>query len=311
MNSYDKKLRELQEQTVYKKRLESKLAELRKQRETLQEQVRRLTRETAREEQDVEKLEGYSLSAFYYAVIGKKGEKLDKEKAEAYAARVKLNTAKAELDRIEEEIGTIQAVLSPLMGCEQEYRKTLEEKCRQIRLSGSLTAEEIFRTEERIGYLEGQRKEIKEAVAAGRNALRTTENICASLKNAQSWSTWDMIGGSLWTDMAKHSELDDAQRQVKELQTDLRRFQTELADIQISADLTVRIDGFLRFADWFFDGFFVDWTVMSKINDSQRETEKIKSQVERVLNHLSMMDKKLVSEIENQRNRLEQLVLEL
>lgn len=44
--------------------------------------------------------------------------------------------------------------------------------------------------------------------------------------------------------MAKHSELDDAQRQVQNLQEDLRRFKTELVDIEISADLHVSIDGF-------------------------------------------------------------------
>ena len=110
-----------------------------------------------------------------------KEDKLDKERAEAYAARVKFDTAKAELDRVEDEISRIQAALAPLSQCERNYQKTLEDKCQEIKSSGSQSAEGIFKIEEEIGYLESQRKEVKEAVWAGQGALRTTEGILSSL----------------------------------------------------------------------------------------------------------------------------------
>ena len=40
------------------------------------------------EQADVDRLEGHSLATFFYQVIGKMDEKLDKERQEAYAARV-------------------------------------------------------------------------------------------------------------------------------------------------------------------------------------------------------------------------------
>ena len=54
--------------------------------------------------QDVDRLEGRSLSAFFYNVIGKMDEKLTQEKQEAYAARVKYDAAARELAGIEEDL---------------------------------------------------------------------------------------------------------------------------------------------------------------------------------------------------------------
>ena len=85
------------------------------------------------------------------------------------------------------------------------YQKTLEDKCQEIKSSGSQGAEGIFKIEEEIGYLESQRKEVKEAVWAGQGALRTTEGILSSLSSAEGWATWDVVGeesGRIWQSTA-------------------------------------------------------------------------------------------------------------
>ncbi|MBQ7840817.1 MAG: hypothetical protein IJ390_10100 [Lachnospiraceae bacterium] len=46
------------------------------------------------------------------------------------------------------------------------------------------------------------------------------------------------------------------------------------------------IDGFLRFADYFFDGLFADWAVLERIGESKSQVQKTKSQIEDVLNRL-------------------------
>ena len=69
-------------------------------------------------------------------------------------------------------------------------------------------------------------------------------------------------------DLAKYEELDDAQKQIEQLQVELRRFKTELADVEITADLQVTVDSFLKFADFFFDGLFADWAVLDHINQA-------------------------------------------
>ncbi len=310
MRYYNEMLRNLQEQIVKKRGMEAKLKELQNQQKEISARVQELEWIKRREEKDVEELEGHSLAAFYYAVIGKKEDKLDKERAEAYAARVKYDAAKAELDRVSEEIDRMRSALAPLRQCEENYQKTLEDKCREIKLSECQGAEEIFKIEEEIEYLESRRREVKEAVQAGQEALRTTEVILSSLSSAEGWATWDVVGGGFWSDMAKHSKLDEAQRQVEALQADLLRFKTELADIEIFASLQVNIDGFLRFADYFFDNIFTDWTVMKQIKHSKSQVSDTKQQISGMLNRLDTIDKEMALKIQTCKTRLEQLVLQ-
>jgi len=87
-------------------------------------------------------------------------------------------------------------------------------------------------------------------------------------------------------DLAKHSELDDAQRLVEQLQVQLSRFKAELADIEISAELQLSIDGFLRFADYFFDGLWADWTVRDQIDAARARVRDTQNQIDRLLSRL-------------------------
>ena len=43
---------------------------------------------------------------------------------------------------------------------------------------------------------------------------------------------------------------------------------------------------FLKFADFFFDDFFVDFVVLSKINESKKKLETLENRVNRVMNSL-------------------------
>ena len=88
------------------------------------------------------------------------------------------------------------------------------------------------------------------------------------------------------TDMIKHSHLDGAQEKVEQLEVLLRRFQTELDDIKIQADMQVNVDGFLRFADYFFDGLFADWTVLKRIGDSKEQVLQVKRRLDESIHRL-------------------------
>ncbi len=308
MAYYDEQLKLLQQQVAHKKRVESKLKELYNQREELSARVNEFKKTKLDEQADVDHLEGHSLSAFFYAMIGKKEEKLDKERQEAYAAKVKYDVAVRELTAIEDAITYSEAEVKQLSGCEQQHEKMLKEKAEAIKSIGSNDAAEIFQTEERITYLESQIKEIQEALNVGDTVLDITKSIQSSLDSAKGWGTWDIMGGGLISDMAKHSHLNEAQRQVENLQVQLRRFKTELTDVTIHADMQIRIDGFLSFADYFFDGLFADWAVLNRISQSQNQVQDTKIQIESVLNHLTSIFNSSKEELEREKTRLNDLI---
>lgn len=308
MTCYDEQLRQLQIQMARARQLEAMLQELHSQRDALSEQVRDLETVKLEEQADVDRLEGRSLAAFFYAVIGKLDEHLNQERREAYAARVKYDAAARELDGVDRDLLRCESELLSLQGCESRYETTLKEKAAAVKAAGGRDGAEILRLEERAAFLESQRKELWEAISAGNAALDTTRQVLSSLDSAEGWGTWDLLGGGLIADLAKHSRLDEAQGMVEHLQSQLRRFKTELADVTIQADMQVNVDGFLRFADYFFDGLFADWAVLDKISQSKSQVQDTKSQIESVLSRLNDMAQTVDQEQAQIKDRIDTLV---
>ncbi len=263
-----------------------------------------------KEQEDVEKLEGRSLANYFFQVVGKLDDKLDQERREAYAAKVKLDAAERELAGIESDISEIQTQLNEIRAAEVQYKEELEKKRAMLKASSTAAADQIIEIEQKIAALEAQKKEIKEAISAGYSARSTADRILSELESADGWNTWDMFGGGgIITHMAKHSHLDEAQDLVSELQSKLRRFKTELADIQITANMQVNIDGFLRFADYFFDGLFADWAVGDKISQSMNSVSSTKSQISRTLDKLNEMEKAADRGIASLKQQLDELIV--
>lgn len=308
MNYYDEQLRQLQVQCARKKKLEVTTGELRSQREAFTRRVQELRQILLREQADVDRLEGHSLAAFFYNVMGKMDEKRTKEQQEAYAAQVKYDAAARELAVIEADLNRYQRELDSLEDCERRYAAVFQEKTQAVKQAGGIPGAKILNLEARSAYLDSQEKELQEAIAAGNAALDSADQVLSSLDSAEGWGTYDLIGGGFLADLAKHSHLDDAQASVEDLQSQLRRFKTELADVTIHADLQVNLEGFLRFADYVFDGLFVDWTVLDHIHRSQEQVQTTREQIYRVLNRLHAMVDQVEAEQNTIREEIQQLV---
>ena len=301
---------DLQQKVAMKPALEAKLRELQNQRREYDREVISLRVAFRKEQEDVEKLEGRSLANYFFQVVGKLDEKLDQERRDAYAAKVKLDAAERELAGIESDIAEIQTQLNETRIAAAQYREELEKKRAALKVSGTAAADQILDIEQKIAALEAQKREIKEAISAGYSARSAADRILSELESADGWNTWDMFGGGgIITHMAKHSHLDEAQDLVSELQSKLRRFKTELADIQITANMQVNIDGFLRFADYFFDGLFADWAVGDKISQSMNSVSSTKSQISRTLDRLNEMEKAADRGIASLKQQVDELIV--
>lgn len=303
-------LKGLQQQVAEKKRLEAKLQELYTQQEMLEAQTQTLERAKLNEQADVDRLEGRSLAAFFYNVVGKLDQKLDKERQEAYAAQVKHDAAARELDSVQADIASCEDQADRLEGCEERYQAALQEKAAVIRRSGNEAARKLLETETRISALESRMKEIREAVDAGSRALQAADKVLETLDDAESLSTWDVLGGGLLVDLAKHESLDNAQERVEQLQEDLRRFKTELTDVTVEADIQISIDGFLQFADFFFDGLFADLAVMDHIHGSQEKVRKTRDEIQAVLSRLTDMQTETGEELDAEQHQADQITVD-
>lgn len=310
MAHYDDRLLALGKQKARKKQLFAQIRSLRQRRLTLLDQVSQLEKSKQKEQADVDRLEGRSLAAFFYNVVGKMDEKLDAERRQAYAARVKFDAAARELAYVEADLRDMEAELESLGACEQHYDALLAEKAEAVKTSGGASAEQILAEETQLMELENQLRELSEAVAAGEAAMKVARQVKESLDDADGYATWDMLGGGMFTDLAKYAHLDDAQEQVEKLQTKLCKFRTELIDVQIQADLQVRIDEFTRFADYFFDNIFTDWTVKDEIDSALTQIEQTIDQIHQVLAQLERERKTAETRRGQCKDRLDRIVLE-
>lgn len=309
MTYYDEQLQLLQQQTAESARLESKLRELYNQRDQLSEKVLKLKVQKDAEQADVDRLNGRSLAAFFYEVVGKKQEKLDAELREARAAAVKYDAAACELAEVERDIQGCLSRLEALRGCQERYTRALREKADAMKAAGTPMAEEVFSLEEYIARFSSREKEINEAIAAGLEAKSTAAAVVSKLNSAENWGIFDVVSGGLLLDLIKHEKLDEAQSLVEQLQNQLRRFKTELADVTVQADLHVTIDGFLFFADYIFDDLFSDWLVLERIQNSRARAQGTLEQIEAVLTRLHALREEVRQERKRTEERLNETIL--
>ncbi len=307
---YDNDLIQLQQKVALKKQLEAKLKDLGEQRKEYEQKVAEFRSIHCSEQEDVEKLEGKSLTTYFYQVIGKLDDKLAEERRQAAAASVKLDAAERELASVDCEIQEIKSQISQLHGCENAYDSAFSKKREELKASGTPSGEEILKLEERIVFLKNQKREIREALSAGQNALNAANSVLSELDSAQNWNTWDIVGGGgIITHAAKHGHLDSAQADIFALQGMLRKFKTELADINIQANMQVNVDGFLRFADYFFDGLFADFAVGNRISESQSSVSSVKYKIQKAISTLTRMDKAADQEIASMKSEIDKLVI--
>ena len=311
MNYYDSELQRMQKEIMEKKRLSAQLSDLLLQQAELEQKVTELGKVKQEEQEDVDRLQKGSLAVFFYKATGKIDEKLSKEQAEAYAAAVKYAAAERELEGVNYDIAECRRRLSELQWIEREYQRMIEEKAKQIKAENGPVVEQILQLERQIFFLQNQKKEIDEAINAGQAARSISQKILGDLQSAKDWGTWDMIGGGLITDMMKYDKLNSAQSNVQDLQTALRNFRTELADVKegISADIHLELGDFLHFADYFFDGLFTDWMVYDRISESKTRAENTCRQIETVLEKLHILLDENAEEQERLAEELEEKIV--
>ena len=84
-----------------------------------------------------------------------------------------------------------------------------------------------------------------------------------------------------------NDKLDEARNYVDQAQQAMSRFRTELADVSQLRVPDLQVGEFTSFADYFFDGLFVDWMVLDRIQQSTDQVEETYARIKGVLDWLN------------------------
>jgi hypothetical protein len=283
----EQEIQQAKEQLGEAQRLKRQLAGARQSLAKERQALKSLEERLQKEQQDVEKLEGLSLTGLFYNVLGSKEEQEQKERQEYLAARLKHARCQFSVNALLAETTDLQARLVRLAEVEQRYEALLKQK-EELLADQPGSAQKLLDLSENIGEIRLKRREFAEAIQAGEQAISGLKRVRDAMQSASHWGVWDMLGGGLLTTAVKHSRIDDARAEAYQVQELLRRFRRELADIDApTRDFLTDIDGFETFADFFLDGLIFDWIVQSKIDRSLQNTRQMIDKVHTLLRELN------------------------
>ncbi|MGI1658809.1 MAG: hypothetical protein ACRKFN_07535 [Desulfitobacterium sp.] len=283
------KLQLAQQGLVRLHKIDAMLKELEAELQELQAHEYELKRTLEKENIDVEKLQNRGLAAFFYSIIGSLDERIEKERNEVLAAELKYTQAVKDIKDINFSIAKLTSERTNYLQCQIDYDALYAQKRTSLLEKNAETAQMILELTNESNRKRINLKEIDEALLAGERVLSSLNNALSSLSSAAGWGTWDLLGGGLISDLAKHSHLNSAQSDIEEAQMLLREFKTELTDIRVATDINLKTDGFVKFADFFFDGLIADWFMQTRINESQSSIENAKSQVQTIIEKLDQL----------------------
>lgn len=240
---YDKFCK-LCEELAIKNKIDPILFDLYAKRDELESVLNDLGVSLQKEQADVEKLEGVTLSSVFYAVIGQKDKKLEKEKAEAFDAEEKFSEIQDQLDEINEEITKHERELRAVRGCDLRYDRLLPQIIDEIKAIDSPASKAIIDTVDSLTRIEAKLTALDEALAlcteALNNAKAAEKSLAISENYAQSLSLFN----------AKHNaplrsdikiNLTQAQQTVDTLCRQIKRLDASLVGSQINFDINIEV----------------------------------------------------------------------
>ena len=297
MNEHIERIAKLRQDVERKKYLDKMLSNMAVQRLELEQKCLDLQVISRREDDDVEMVENNRIVGFLLNLFNKTEQVIEKERAEAYAAKVKYTTAQAELNQLNYDFDKYTRESYTLGNCETQLAEEIERY--KLSVGGNLSGNDTAVLNAQLVLLKHKKTELEEAVQAGYEAKSKADEILKYLDKADDWNTADMFLGGRLADIAKHSNLDSAASEVTALQIALRKFKSELADVYIDSDISIGIDSFLAFADFFWDGIFSTLAVQNKIDNAIKKVKGVKYQIQDTINLLNNK----IADIDNQINQ--------
>lgn len=263
-----------------------------------------------KEGKDLARVDGRSLTALFYTMLGTKAERVDKERKEYLEAKLKHDEAVASFNELRGDMRRLDNELGAMKNAEVVYEQLLKEKEQRLANGDDENGRQLLEIAEQLADLHANRRELDEAIQAGGNALYTLQRVSDELAAASGWGTWDMLGGGMISTMAKHSKIDAAKDQAHYAQMQLRRFQEELADTNERLQMALEIGGFTKFADLFLDGLIFDWMVQSRLSEATSAclatTNQVVTAINRCKRRLQITEHEISELTEHRRKLIEE-----
>lgn len=305
-----KELEALRQKLAHLSDLQQQLQTINQRIDTMESMLPSLEQSVQDEQADVDRMESGGITSFVYGILGRQEEKLEKERQEAKAAKEQYQSALRTLQELHRQKEMLTDSIAQLGNVQQEYQRHYDLEREKILGGAGPSSARLRQLEEDGRQLRSLEQELIEAQDAGDAVMDQINRIRKSLGSASTWGTIDLFTDGFFADMAKYSHMDDAQAEMQELNRLLRRFSKELQDVDAHANLSADIGSGMRFADFFFDGFFTDAMALNRIDRVKSQVENIASQVQRHLDTVSRRLSSVTTTIQQKSQEAKDLILQ-
>ncbi|SBT44970.1 hypothetical protein [Micromonospora narathiwatensis] len=262
---------------------------LRRRVDEAERQLDRLRDAHEREQQDVERLEGRSITRVVALLRGTRDDDLARERAEAGLAARREADARAHLAGLRREHRAAQARHAELADAPAAYAALLDERERLLIAGRDPRAARLAALAAERDRLATRARQVDEAARAATAARTALVAVRDHLAKANGWSTYDtFFGGGIVGSMMKHSRMDDAAAAARVADRRLAVLRTELSDLPggwLAPELEV--GELTRFADIFLDNIFTDLAVRGRIRRAQDAVDRAGTAVARLRDRLA------------------------
>lgn len=300
----------LEEKRKREEKLQRDLAETQKRLKESEKETDALRAKLRNEMVDVRKLEKLTLRSLFQTMLGSREEQLEKERQELLRAQLAYQKSKKLAEHLKEDRKAIRRELAELGNLDEQHSQLLAEKEAALQSSGSPVAQSIRDLSFEMATLQSEKKELQEAIQAGRKVIDGLDQTAHALSSAKNWGVWDMLGGGMISTAVKHDYIEDARLGAEQVQADLARFHRELVDVGNQQQLVVELEPFERFADWFMDGILFDWLVQAKINQSYDQVYRVMDHAKAVVTKLEKRLSAVNLDLENLEQKRRTLILQ-
>lgn len=247
--------------------------------------LNKLLAELDKDNSDVLKLKSKNITSLFYAILGTKEERFDKERQELLKAKLKYDQCKNNVDYLVNETKKIVNKLAKLDGCDAEYEELINKKLETINIEDEEVGKELKKLIKRKESLNANIVEIDEAIYYGEKALDAIENTIKALDDAEGWGIADIAVGQSTTALT-HNRIDDAREFAEQVQRMLAKFKKELSDIVMMIGTEIAVGRFETFSDYFYDSMIFDWLVQAHMGKTLDTVKNAKNQLDKAMSKL-------------------------
>ncbi|MCF0149014.1 MAG: hypothetical protein HUJ77_11530 [Clostridium sp.] len=308
MNNINEEFIKIQLDRCKQKKLNNKIWAIENEINNTEKTFEELKSRLSKEKKDVDKLESFTLSYIYFKMKGDIDEKISKEKFEFLEAQAKCIECEDYLKRLLFNKKELLNELSQLGDLDFRYNDLLNKSSDYILSLNNDKSKNVSNILEKIKFISIEKREIQEALFEGDRLIPYIEKAISALNSAKNWGIYDMMGGDLIATMAKRSKMSDASNALNSIKIMLNKYNSELNDLSENISVSLNLDSFSGFMDYFFDNFFTDYFIQGKINTALDSSISLKNKVINIQNKLTNKLQLSEKNLENLKIQLEEEV---